>query len=166
MIDGRLRDALNEHLGAELYASHLYWAMAAYCESIGLPGFARWMHVQSSEERDHAGRFQRFVERRGGRVTLGALGAPPEDFGSPVDMFEAILKEEQGVTERIHGLHALAVDIQDPSAQGFLQEFSMEQVEEESTAEAILQSLRRAGDDPATLLMIDRELGARSAGEG
>ena len=40
------------------------------------------------------------------------------------------------------------------------------QVEEEATASEIVDRLRIAGNDPAALLLMDRELGARSAEGG
>jgi ferritin len=83
MLSKELESALNEHLGAELYASHLYLSMAAYCESGALPGAALWMRIQSVEERAHAMRFFRYIADRGGRVVLGSLPEPPGGCGPP-----------------------------------------------------------------------------------
>jgi ferritin len=49
----------------------------------------------------------------------------------------------------------------DHAAQVFLQWFVTEQVEEEKQADEVVQTLRAIGDNPATLFMLDRELGAR-----
>jgi len=38
MLSPDLEDAMNTQIAAELYSSHLYLAMSAYCESEGLPG--------------------------------------------------------------------------------------------------------------------------------
>jgi ferritin len=44
-----------------------------------------------------------------------------------------------------------------------LQWFLTEQVEEEKTSRGIVAKFRLVGDDPGSLLDLDRELGARSA---
>ena len=161
MLSERIEQALNEHLGAELYASHLYLSMAAYCESINLPGAAHWMRTQSDEERDHAMRFYRFITDRGGRARLGGIDDPPDEFGSALEVFEHTLQQEQGVTERIRKLYQLCADENDYATQTFLQWFVNEQVEEERAAGQVVENLRMVGDDKPALMMLDRELGAR-----
>ena len=53
MLTDRMAEALNAHLNAELYSAYLYLSMAAFYESLGLPGFASWMRVQRIEELVH-----------------------------------------------------------------------------------------------------------------
>jgi ferritin len=162
MLSKELESALNEHLRAELYASHLYLAMAAYCESVPLPGAARWMQIQSLEERDHAMRFFRYIADRDGRITVGSLDEPLADFGSPRAVFEAALEHERAVSERINDLYRLGGEAGDYATQAFLQWFVNEQVEEESTLSGLVDALRMLGDDTPGLLALDRELGSRS----
>ncbi|HZD18674.1 MAG TPA: ferritin [Actinomycetota bacterium] len=161
MLSAELGSAMNRQVAAELYSSHLYLAMSAYCEAQNLPGFARWFRVQADEERDHALRFFAHVVDRGGRVALEAIEAPPEDFGSPLGAFERALAHERDVTGMIDALYATAVKETDYASQVFLQWFVQEQVEEEKQASEIVQVLSSLGDQPAGLLMLDRELGAR-----
>jgi ferritin len=49
----------------------------------------------------------------------------------------------------------------DYAAQGFLQWFINEQVEEEKNATDILTMLEMIGESPVSLIMADRQLGAR-----
>jgi len=163
MISQTLTDALNEQLKHELYSSYLYLAMSAYCDSENLTGFAHWMRLQADEERDHAMKFYDFILDRDRRVVMPALQQPPRDFGSPIGVFERVLAHEQEVTSLIDQLYRKAVAEQDHATQVFLQWFISEQVEEEKTASQILETLRMAGDDKVALLMVDRELGARTA---
>src|SRR5688572_7304633 len=163
MISQSLTDALNEQLKHELYSSYLYLAMSAYCDSQNLSGFAHWMRLQADEEREHAMKFYDFILDRDGRVALHSLAQPPRDFGSPTDLFEQVLAHEQEVTSLIEQLYRKAVAEQDHATQVFLQWFISEQVEEEKTASQILETLRMAGDNKVALLMLDRELGARTA---
>ena len=163
MLSPDLESAMNTQIAAELYSSHLYLAMSAYCESEGLPGFATWFRMQSEEERDHALRFVRHVVDRGGRVMLTGMEAPAMDYGSPQGAFEQALAHEMNVSMMIDGLYGMAVQHGDYASQVFLQWFVTEQVEEERTVTEIVQTLKNLGNDPASLLILDRELGSRSA---
>ena len=164
MLSPDLESAMNTQIAAELYSSHLYLAMSAYCESEGLPGFATWFRMQSEEERHHALRFIRHVVDRGGRVMLTGMDAPANDFGTPQGAFEQALAQEMNVTMMIDGMYGMAVQHGDYASQVFLQWFVSEQVEEERTATEIVQNLKNLGNDPASMLILDRELGARQAG--
>jgi ferritin len=68
---------------------------------------------------------------------------------------------EQEVTGQIHAMVDLAIQEKDYASQAFLQWFVTEQVEEEKQAGEMVQTLSAVGEDPATLLILDRELGAR-----
>ncbi len=164
MLSPDLEAAMNAQIAAELYSSHLYLSMSVYCEAEGLPGFARWFRAQAEEEREHALRFVRHVVDRGGRVRLTAIEAPAEDFGSPLGAFEQALTHEMNVTQMIDGLYGLAQQHGDYASQVFLNWFVAEQVEEERTTSEIVQTLEAVGAEPASLLMLDRELGARKDG--
>ena len=164
MIGQALVDALNEQLKHELYSSYLYLAMSAYCDDQNLPGFAHWMRLQAEEEREHAMKFYDFILDRDGKLALQALPQPPREFGSPVDLFEQVLGHEQEITSLIEQLYRKAGSEQDHATQIFLEWFITEQIEEEKTASELLETLRMAGDSKVALLMLDRELGARTAG--
>jgi ferritin len=70
------------------------------------------------------------------------------------------------VTGLIHQLYGLAVHERDYSSQALLQGFVTEQVEEEKTATEIVHTLRMIVDNNVALLMYDRELAQRQAGDG
>jgi ferritin len=160
-LSKKMQDALNEQIKEELYSSYLYLSMAAYCESINLPGFAHWMQVQSGEELEHAMKFFGHINDRGGRVILQALDQPAPEFGGPTDLFEKTLAHEQHITGRIHKLYALAVEENDYASLSMLQWFVDEQVEEEKSASEILEVLKMIGDKGQGLIMLDRQLASR-----
>ena len=166
MLSPELEAAMNRQIAAELYSSNLYLAMAAYCEAQNLPGFAHWFRLQSEEERSHALKFFTHVVDRGGRATVGEVAAPPADFGSALGAFERALVQEREVTGMIDDLFATAVEQRDYASQVFLQWFVEEQVEEEKQASDAVQSLAAIGGAPASLLLLDRELGSRSPDAG
>ncbi len=158
-------DALNDQIRMELSSGYVYLSMAAQFEADNYEGFAQWMRLQASEELAHAMRLFDYVNQRGGRVLLQAVGKPPSDFGRPRDAFEKALEHEQAVTASIHRLYALAQQHSDLATMRALDWFVTEQVEEEESAQRAVDLLTRAGDNDAALLMLDRQFGQRS-GEG
>lgn len=161
MIKDNVQEAFNKQLNAELYSAYLYLSMAAYFQSINLPGFANWMRVQEQEERVHALMFYDYIVARSGRVTLTSIDAPPTDWASPLAVFEDAYKHEQKVSGLINDLVNLALDERDHAAHIFLQWFVNEQVEEEENANNIVQQLKLMGQEGSSLFMVDRELAQR-----
>ena len=163
MFNKKLQNAINDQIQRELESAQIYLSMAAYFDSANLPGFAQWMKMQFQEEQAHAFKFYDYVFDRGGQVILQALGQPPTEFQSPLDVLEQTLAHEQKVTGHINDLYALAVEEKEYSSQIFLQWFVEEQVEEEKAAGDIIALLKRVGDNEHALMMLDRELGQRQA---
>jgi ferritin len=163
MPSQKLLDAMNEQITHELYSSHAYLSLSAWCEAANLPGAGHWLRLQAEEEIEHAMKFYHFILDRGGRVRLAGIEAPPIDLPSTVAVFEAALAGEQRVSAQINRLYALAVEEQDFAGQTFLNWFVAEQVEEEKITGQVLATLRMIGDDTAGLVMLDRELGQRQA---
>lgn len=161
MITKKMQDALNEQINAELYSAYLYLSMVAYFESVNLSGFATWMRVQTQEEIVHAMKIYDYVNERGGRVILKSIGEPQAEWKSPLAAFEAAYQHEQKVTALINGLVNLAIEEKDHAANMFLQWFVNEQVEEESSADAVVQKLKLMADAPGALYMLDNEMGQR-----
>lgn len=161
----KMLDALNDQITMELAASHSYLAMAGWFESQNLPGMASWMQAQSAEERAHALKFFEFVVDRGEDVELGPIDKPAGSFAAPVDVFEQALAQEKSVTAAINALYTLANEEGEYEAIPLLTWFINEQVEEEASVDQVVEDLRRAGGDPQTLLMLDRELAARGEGD-
>ncbi len=164
MLKKEMEKALNGQLNAELYSSYLYLSMASYFESISMVGFANWMKVQAQEEMAHGMKFYDYIIERGGRVLLSPIEGPQTEWSSPMDVFEHVYKHEQKVTSLIHALVELAMKEKDHATNSFLKWFIDEQVEEESSADAIVQKLKLAENSPGGLFMLDNELGKRVSG--
>ncbi len=161
MVNKKIQAALNQQLNAELYSSYLYLSMSGYFKSLNLPGFANWMRVQTQEELVHAMKFYDFINERGGRVMLQGVEAPPTEWSSPLDVFENAYKHEQKVTGLINDLVNVAVGERDHATNIFLQWFVTEQVEEEASADEVVQKLKLVGKDSGGLFMLDGEMGQR-----
>ncbi len=161
MLSNRMQDALNKQINAELYSSYLYLSMACYFKSMSLSGCSNWMQHQSQEEYGHAMKFLGYIEDRRGKVYLQPIDQPQLEWTSPLEVFEAAFKHEQKVTKMINDLVALAGTDKDYATHNFLEWFVEEQVEEEASADQIVNQLRMIGKDPAAMYLLDRELGNR-----
>lgn len=161
MLSEKMQAALNAQVNAELHSSYLYLAMAAYFESQNLMGFANWMHQQSIEENGHGMKFYTYINSRRGRVTLTAIDAPKTEWKSSLAVFEDSLKHEQKITGLINKLMDLAIAESDHATISFLKWFVDEQVEEEANVDGVIQDLKRIGDAPQGLFILDRELAGR-----
>ncbi len=162
MLKKKMQEAMCDQINAELASSYLYLAMSAYFESLNLAGFANWMRVQAQEELAHTMKLFDFVNERGGRVSLGAVAEPPQQWDSPLAVFQHTLEHEQQVSERINRLVDLAIKHSDHASNNFLQWFVAEQVEEEASVDAVMQKLKLVGMDGNGLFLIDQELSTRT----
>jgi ferritin len=156
-----MEKALNRQVNAELYSAYLYQSMHAWFLGRSLDGFASWMQAQALEEVSHAMKIYHFVAERGGNLTLEAIDKPPSTWDAPVAVFKDVLAHERKVTGMINDLVNLAQEEKDHATNQFLQWFVEEQVEEESSADSVLQKIKLSGDKGNALFMMDKELGAR-----
>jgi len=153
--------ALNGQINAEVYSAYLYYSMSAYFESVSLPGFANWMRVQAQEEMFHVTKFVDYVNERGGRVILEAVDKPPSDWGTALEVLQAVLQHEQKVTGLINDLLDLVNKEHDHASAIFLQWFVLEQVEEEASVGAVLGKLKLVNNDSSGMFALDQEMGQR-----
>lgn len=161
MLNNDMEKALNAQVNAEMYSAYLYLSMSAYFQSKSLGGFASWMRVQAQEEMVHAMKLYDFINERGGRVILEPIEAPPTEWDSPLATSEAVYEHEQKVTGLINELVELALEKHDHATNIFLQWFVSEQVEEEDSANDVVEKIKLMGDARGGLFMLDRELGQR-----
>lgn len=163
MLSDKMTDALNQQINAEMYSSYLYLSMSADFEAKGLSGFAAWMAAQAREEYGHAMKIYGYIHEQMGRVQLGAIDAPPAEWGSPLEVFQETFKHEQKVTKLIHDLVGLARSENDYATENFLGWFVTEQVEEEASAADLRDKLEMIGDSKNGLFMLDRAAAQRGA---
>jgi ferritin len=156
-----MEKALNDQINKELYSAYLYLSMSAYAETLGMPGIANWMKIQAQEELSHANKFFDYVHERDGKVTLMPIEAVATEFGSVKEMFEKVLEHEQYITASINHLVDISIEISDHASRSMLMWFVDEQVEEEASAQAIIDQLDMVEGKGHGLFMIDKELGSR-----
>jgi ferritin len=153
---------LNEQINHELASAYVYYAMAAYFDSINLKGFAQWMRIQAQEELTHVHRFYSYIIDRGERPTFAAQAAPTQEWESPLAAMQDAYKHECLISEKIGACVSLAVQEGDHPTNTMLQWFVSEQVEEEASADDVVQKLKLIGDNTSALFLLDNELAGRS----
>lgn len=162
MLSKKVEDALNAQVNAELWSAYLYLSMAHNFEADGKPGIANWFKVQFKEEQAHAEIFMNYINARGGRVWLKAIDEVDTEWATPLDAFKATLKHEQTVTSLINNLYALAEAERDYATREMLNWFISEQVEEEESAQELIDKFTLIGNDGMGIYMLDQELAART----
>ncbi len=162
MISKTLETTINNQINKELFSEYYYLSMASYFNSVGLDGFENFFLIQVEEERFHAMKMYRFVNERGGRVILSQIDTPKTEFTSPLEVFQLAYEHEQFVTKLINELMDVAIAENDHAAKSFLNWFVDEQVEEEASMETIVNQLKLIGGEGNGLLMLNKELGART----
>jgi ferritin len=154
--------AINDQINSEFTASYTYLAMAAFCERQKFRGAAKWLRMQSEEERQHGMKLFDFVLARDFPVELKAIQQPIASFNSLAAVFEQALEHGKAVTAQINALYEMCFREKAFAEMTELQWFLTEQVEEERSAREIVAKFRLVSSDPAAILDLDRELGART----
>ena len=162
MLNEKMEKEFNERINKELFSAYLYLDMKSRFSEMNLQGFVNWMDVQVQEEKAHAMGMYDYVLERGGKVELLAIDKPEVEGKTPLEIFEQVLKHEEFVTSRINHLMDVADEVRDRAALSFLDWYLKEQVEEESNVGGVLATLRLIGEDKKALLMLDKDLAART----
>lgn len=158
--------AINGQINSELNAWYTYLAMAGYCEREKFTGAAQWLRQQALEEYQHGMKLFNFVLARDGAVQLRTIDEPPAAYTSLADVFETALTHERRVTGQINALYELAFTTKSFAEMAELQWFIVEQVEEEKVAREWVAKFKLVGNDPGSILDLDRELGTRTSPTG
>ncbi len=164
MINKKVESAMIKQIEIEGFSSQLYLAMASWCEVNGFAGAAKFIYQQTEEERMHMLKFVHHINERGGHAVISALKKPDHEFKSIYNVFEQVLKHEQFVTDSINKLMDVCATEKDYTSAGFVQWFVTEQIEEEATAQGILDKIKLLGKDKdASFFLMDKELEVMAA---
>ena len=92
-----------------------------------------------------------YLRDTGSDLRLGEVAAPKTDFADHVEPIRLALEHERKVTVAISAIFEIARETNDYASESFMQWFVDEQVEEESTMEALLQVAERVREYPMML---------------
>lgn len=160
-LSDTIASALNDQMSKEAHASQIYLSYAAWADSQGFGGIANFLFRHAHEERNHMMKILQYISKRGGKVMVTAIPAPPADPISVNDCFEKVFGHEVDNTEAIYSVVKLALAESDWATWNFMQWFVKEQTEEETMAMNLLDKVKIAGGEKMsddTLYSFDRDL--------
>ena len=146
---------LNNHINREYSASYAYHLLSSYFDrdNVGLNKLVNYFNKSSLEEREHADKFMKYQNMRGGIVKLGNINIENElvDFNRNNDIlgsFKIALDLEKTINQHLLDLHKVAEESGDPQFSDYLEgEFLNEQVEAISEISKHISVLERFGED-------------------
>ena len=159
MLKQKVIDQLNIQINVEFYSSNLYLQMSAWCGSKGLEGAESFLKSHSTEEMEHMQRLFDYMGECGALPILGAIEAPPIEWGSVKEIFEQTYEHEQFVTKNINDLLEVALSEKDHSTFHFLQWYVAEQHEEEKLFKSIVDKMNIIGTEGLGLYQFDQVVG-------
>ncbi|XP_025829457.1 soma ferritin [Agrilus planipennis] len=154
-------DGINEQINLELFASYTYMAMASYYQrsDVALLGFYNYFKHSSDEEKEHALKFIEYMNKRGGKVVLQNISAPPvQEWPTVTEAMVAALDLEKKVNEKLLTLHHIASEQNDPNFVDFLEtNYLQEQVDAIKEIGDHVTNLKRVGEGLG-VYMFDQKL--------
>ena len=159
MLSKKIQDALNLQISEEAYASHYYLSMASWLETSGLPGSAKFLYWNATQEQEHLMKLFHYVNEAGGHALVGAVKEPPQKFKSILDVFELVVEHERYVTKTISNPVDQCMQEKDYSTFNFLQWYVAEQHEEERKLKLVLDLIKLTGIEGRGLFLVDKEIG-------
>uniref|UniRef100_A0A452IL98 Ferritin n=1 Tax=Gopherus agassizii TaxID=38772 RepID=A0A452IL98_9SAUR len=124
--------AVNLMVNLELYASYVYLSlMSSYYfdrDDVALKHMAQFLKEQSHEEWEHAEKFLKYQNKRGGRIVLQDIKKPEQDeWGNSLEALQCALQLEKRVNQALLDLHKLATEKNDPHLCDFLESDYLEE---------------------------------------
>ena len=157
-LSTNLLNALNAQLTVERFANAAYKSMEIAFDAVAWKGFAKWAHGQAKDERHHAEKFIKYIDRRNCTAIMAAVDPAPAYQGAdPQSVIKAALVLEQLVTDKIEALYNLCEAENDEDACEFMRWFIREQAKSVKDLTDFVNELERARDN-ASLMLIDRRL--------
>jgi len=140
---------INKQINMELYASYVYMSMAYYFDrdDVSFPGMYKFFKKNSDEEREHAEKFMKYQNARGGSIVLQGVAKPTNDeWSTPLAAMQAALELEKTVNQSLLDIHKKASDDGDAHLADFLEaEFLDEQVKAIKELSGYVTQLQRVG---------------------
>ena len=160
-MNEKIAELLNQQINKEFYSAYLYLDIYNYFDSLDLDGYANYYMIQAQEERDHALLFMKYMQTNGLNVALEAIGKPDKTYDSILGALEAAAEHERYVTALINAIYHECHEAKDYRTMKFLDWFVDEQMEEEDSADSMINRYKLFGSDPKGLYSLDQEYAGR-----
>uniref|UniRef100_A0A803JGT1 Ferritin n=1 Tax=Xenopus tropicalis TaxID=8364 RepID=A0A803JGT1_XENTR len=140
---------LNRLVNLKYHSSYVYLSLSSYFDrdDVALANFAKFFRERSEEEREHAEKFIKYQNERGGRLYLQNVEKPErDDWTSGLEALQVALKLEKHVNQALLDLHGVAGSKNDPHLCDFLEsEYLEEQVKAMKELGDYITNLKRLG---------------------
>lgn len=156
LISRELAVGFNQQVGHEFGASMQYVSIAGYFHQRQLLLLAKLFFKQADEEKQHAMKFVQYLLDTKAELRIPEIPAPKPTFATAEEAVQAALNWEHDVTRQIGALMDMAMKQNDYIAQGFLQWFVDEQLEEVVKMDRLLGIIKQSGE--RNLLMVEAYL--------
>lgn len=157
-ITDKIQNILNNQILMEGESSQFYLSIASWSETKGYNGVSEFFYRQSDEERQHMIKLIKFVNERGGVATIPNITKPVSEFKSLVEVFSLLLEHEIKITESINNIVDICLSEKDYTTYNFMQWYLTEQLEEEATANQILDKIKLIGESSSGLYLFDKDI--------
>ncbi|NLE64600.1 MAG: ferritin [Elusimicrobia bacterium] len=161
MASKKVVKLINDQIAMEADSSAIYLAMATWAVKNGYKGTAAFMFKQAEEEREHMYKFIHFLGEIGEQAIISKVTEPKADYRGLLEVMQTTLGHEKKVTASIHNIMSVARKEDDYPVTSFLKWFIDEQVEEEATANELIDIVKMAGK--VSEYLADKEIGAKAA---
>ena len=156
MLSTKIKNALNEQIQKESYASNVYLTLATWCEDKNLDGIAEYFYAASEDERAHMLEFFKYLNTYGGSAKI----KPLKDFSvtqkNLLDVFKFVFDLEHEVTVSINKLAKLTYEENDFATFKFLEAFVLEQQQSEKGVNELIDMIKRVGYDDKNLFYLNK----------
>jgi ferritin len=169
MLSNKVKNALNEQIQKEAYASNAYLTLATWCEEKALDGIAEYFYDASNDERTHMLEVYKYLNTYGGSAHLKPLKDTTVKLKNIMDVFKYVFDLEHEVTVSVNKLAKLAYEENDFATFKFLEAFVLEQQQSEKGVNELIDMIKRVGYDEKSLYYLNKtfkkNMALKAAGE-
>lgn len=156
MLSNKVKNALNEQIQKEAYASNAYLTLATWCEEKALDGIAEYFYAASDDERNHMLEIYKYLNTYGGGAHLKPLKDTTVKLKNLLDVFNYVFDLEHEVTVAVNKLAKLTYEENDFATFKFLEAFVLEQQQSEKNVQELIDMIKRVGYEEKNLYYINK----------
>ena len=156
MLSNKIKNALNEQIQKEAYASNAYLTLATWCEEKNLDGIAEYFYAASNDEREHMLEIYKYINTYGGSAHIKPLKDTTVKLKTLLDVFHYVFDLEHEVTVAVNKLAKLAYEENDFATFKFLEAFVLEQQQSEKGVNELIDMIKRVGCDEKNLYYLNK----------
>lgn len=161
MLSEKMMVTLSQQIKKEYESAYLYLEIGEYFGSRGLKGFRNWYFVQAREEEDHAMLIYEYLSSNNAKICFYTIEPKDDKFSDLISPIKQGINHEKFITNSINQIYELAEHENDYRTMQFLSWFIDEQLEEEKSAQELLDKMEMFGETSAGLYQLDKEFDQR-----